>query len=191
MCGRYYIDEYIMDKLERLYASEFRSSRVGEMTPGAAAPVLTADGEKLTIKDFFWGYPGNGGKGLLINARAETAMEKASFYDGIRDHRIVLPAARYFEWNRQKEKNEFSRHDGEILYMAGFYDLFDGKARFVILTTAANESVQPVHHRMPLILEAHQVKEWIRDDQSTERILSQTMPTLARKSDYEQLSFFD
>ena len=46
------------------------------------------------------------------------------------------------EWNRLKEKNTFSRYDAPVLYMAGFCDWFENERRFVIMTTAANESIK-------------------------------------------------
>lgn len=61
----------------------------------------------------------------------------------------MIPAAGFYEWSRQKEKNTFYRKDGKPLYLAGFYDRFDKEDRFVILTTVANASMRPVHDRMP------------------------------------------
>ena len=65
-----------------------------------------------------------------------------------------MPAAGFYEWNRQKEKAVFSRPDGDPLLMAGLCQPDPGGEgeRFVILTTDANSSVLPVHPRMPLIL---------------------------------------
>lgn len=48
----------------------------------------------------------------------------------------------FYEWNRLKEKNTFARYDAPVLYMAGFCDWFENERRFVILTTAANESMR-------------------------------------------------
>ena len=65
-----------------------------------------------------------------------------------------------------------------------------GQERFVILTTAANESMQPVHDRMPLLLEENEVEEWILGEDMYKNILMKTPYLLERKSDYEQLSLF-
>ncbi len=61
---------------------------------------------------------------------------------------------------------------------------------FVILTTGANQSMKPVHDRMPLILERNEIVQWILNDERTEAILHKTPCLLERKSDYEQMSLF-
>lgn len=40
--------------------------------------------------------------------------------------------------------------------MAGLYNEFAGEPRYVILTTAANESIADVHNRMPVVLPARE-----------------------------------
>ena len=80
-------------------------------------------------------------------------MDKPAFQNGILYHRILVPASGFYEWNHLKEKNSFTRSDAATLYIAGFCDWFENERRFVILTTAANDSMVKVHDRMPLILE--------------------------------------
>ena len=131
----------------------------------------------------------NEGKNLVINARAESVMDKPSFRNGILYHHILIPASGFYEWNRLKEKNTFSRYDAPVLYMAGFCDWFENERRFVIMTTAANESMIKVHDRMPLILEKGQLKDWF-DDRKMEQILHQVPVQLKREAEYEQQSLF-
>ena len=73
--------------------------------------------------------------------------------------------------------------------MAGIADLFDEEVRFVILTTAANESMIKVHDRMPLILEQEQLEDWF-DNEKMQAILRQKPVMLKRQAEYEQLSLF-
>ena len=109
--------------------------------------------------------------------------------NGIQYHRILIPASGFYEWNRLKEKNIFSRDDTPVLYMAGFCDWFENERRFVIMTTAANESMRKVHDRMPLILEKEQLEDWF-DDRKMEEILHQVPVLLKREAEYEQQSLF-
>lgn len=95
-------------------------------------------------------------------------MEKRMFQNGIHYHRAVIPAAGFYEWSRQKEKNTFYRKDGKPLYLAGFYDRFDKEDRFVILTTVANASMRPVHDRMPLVLEKDQIRSWLWEEKQAQ-----------------------
>lgn len=73
--------------------------------------------------------------------------------------------------------------------MAGFCDRFENEKLFMILTTAANESMRKVHDRMPLILEKEQLEDWF-DDRKMEEILHQVPVQLKREAEYEQQSLF-
>ena len=96
----------------------------------------------------------------------------------------------FYEWNPEKEKAEFFRKDGSLLYMAGFYELFQEVPRFIILTTQANPSVRPVHHRMPLILEKEELEEWIWENCSMEKFLKKTPGLLECRQEYRQERLF-
>ena len=74
--------------------------------------------------------------------------------------------------------------------MAGIYSRYQDGERFVILTTQANASMQPVHDRMPLLLGENEVADWILDSKKTESILRETPFLLERSTEYEQLRFF-
>lgn len=135
------------------------------------------------------GYSLSQGKNLVVNARVESVLCKPAFRNGIQYHRILIPASGFYEWNQLKEKNTFSRYDAQVLYMAGFCDWFENERRFVILTTAANDSMTKVHNRMPLILEKEQLTDWF-DDRKMEEILHQVPVQLKREAEYEQQSLF-
>ncbi len=75
------------------------------------------------------------------------------FRDSVLHRRCIIPAKHFYEWDSDKNKVTFLRKDKSVLYMAGFYNCFQGEDRFIIITTQANTSVQKVHNRMPLILE--------------------------------------
>lgn len=62
--------------------------------------------------------------------------------------------------------------------------------RFVILTTEANASMEPVHNRMPLILEPVEVRTWILEKSRTEELLHKISCLLERRTEFEQLSLF-
>ena len=72
-------------------------------------------------------------KGLVINARVETVLDKPSFQNGILYHRLLIPAGGFYEWNSLKEKSIFTRLDSSVLYMAGFCDWFDNSKMPVLL----------------------------------------------------------
>lgn len=193
MCGRYYIDQDVEEELYRVLQEiddKLRRERTGDIFPANAAPVIYGRDAKLCGGEMKWGFMGKD-KRLLINARAETAMERPVFANSVRQRRCIIPARHFYEWDRGKQKVTFCRKQGEILYMAGLYRNQEDGPHFVILTTAANGSVSPVHDRMPLILEENEMLPWIYDDGKTGSFLNKSSPMLERRQDYEQMSLFD
>jgi len=182
MCGVYWID---FDS----YAKQLDTIRI--IHPGQIAPVIAARGRSLVPSEKKWGYVVSGKSNLIINAKAETISEKRLFQAGLQNHRIAIPARGFYEWNRNKEKVSFTRAGKDTLYMAGIYDIFENEERFTILTTAANESMQPTHDRMPLILEKHQVRDWILDDTRAKDLLLQVPVLLESYQEVQQMSLFD
>lgn len=180
--------------------------KAGDIYPATLAPVLGAGSgnfgcRKIECRMLRWGLPGytpkgstlkgSGKKGQVIfNARSETAMEKPTFREGMKNHRIVIPAAGFYEWNRKKEKYRFRRTDSPVLFMAGCFQHYEDGDRFVILTTAANASMEPVHDRMPLILEPGEIAAWIWDEERTKNLLEKQPCLLERTTDYEQMTLF-
>ena len=193
MCGRYQFTaeqcaeiRQIVDAIQRKYGAE--QWMPGEICPTAKAPVLVQEGAGAAPALMKWGYqlPGT----LVINARAETAIERHTFKESVLHRRCVIPAKGFWEWNKSKEKFSFERPDAQVMFMAGCYDCFDGQERFVILTTEANSSVKPVHDRMPLILEQNELEDWVTDDGAAEYFMHKTPVLLEREAEYEQMSLF-
>ena len=201
MCGRYYVDDETAREMEKLVRQMDERRRreslqavsrivAGDICPGKDAPVLSGKDGSICCGWQRWGFPGFEGKKLIFNARCESAPEKSMFRDGILHKRIVIPASWFYEWNPRKEKNIFCRNDMPVLFMAGVGRRYEDGEHFVILTTAANASMKPVHDRMPLILERQEITEWMLDDTKTESILHKIPCLLERKTDYEQMSLF-
>ena len=119
MCGRYFLERDISDAallriLETLEAREEGAKICGDIFPTDRAPAL-ADGRILSMR---WGFARPGGGRAVINARSETAQEKAMFRGA---GRCLLPASGYYEWGgEQKRRYAFARPGGAI-YMAGLW----------------------------------------------------------------------
>ena len=123
----------------------------------------------------------------VINARAETAEDRPMFRDGVAARRCVVPATGFYEWDADKRRYLFRMPARTELYMAALYGVFGGEARYCILTTQANASVAPVHHRMPLVLRAQEVRPWLEDEHTARRLLHETPPELERQETDGQL----
>ncbi len=136
-----------------------------------------------------WGFPGFDKGKLLINARAESVMDRPTFRGSFDQGRCVLPAAGFYEWDKSKEKVTFTVPGKPILYLAGIWRPYGPEQRFVILTREANESMAPVHDRMPLILTKEEVTPWVSERAEAERLLAKELPMLQAERPYEQLTF--
>ncbi|MCR5558285.1 MAG: SOS response-associated peptidase [Butyrivibrio sp.] len=186
MCGRYVCYSQTEDDVEEELGLARGSLEMaaGDVCPTDLAVVLT---NGLKINTMPWGLKE---KSLIINARAETALEKPTFGDSILRRRCIMPAGAFYEWDKDKNKVTFFRQDESPIYLAGFYQLSDNKDSFVILTTAANESMIKVHDRMPLMIEKDAVRDWLGDTDAAKEMLKAEMPQLKSHREYEQLSLF-
>lgn len=118
----------------------------------------------------------------LINARAETAATKPAFRAAYRYRRCLIPADGFYEWARHGATRQpylIGRKDGSTMAFAGLWEqwrvregiklprslaeLAPGETleTCTILTTAANETVAPVHERMPVILPPESFDAWL------------------------------
>jgi putative SOS response-associated peptidase YedK len=109
---------------------------------------------------------------LLINARSETAIGKASFRAAMRHRRILVPASGFFEWRRPEEKGAKAQayfirpKKGEIVAFAGLMETWssaDGSEvdTGAILTTAANNDISRIHDRMPVVIRQEDFARWL------------------------------
>lgn len=102
----------------------------------------------------------------------------------------MIPATGFYEWDTAKHKY-FFQMPGQPIYLAGIYDTINGVNCFIILTTAPNDSVAPIHDRMPLLLSHEQVRPWLLDAGAALELLCSRPPLLLRTSCDGQLGFDD
>ncbi|MDR1061566.1 MAG: SOS response-associated peptidase [Clostridiales bacterium] len=171
--------------------------KTGEICPSDAAPVLALENGLPAARLAKWGFPRWGGAGLIINARAETALEKPMFRAPLLNSRCAVPSSGFYEWDRlgggggggkgkkgKADKYLLRREGAGVLYMAGMLGRFAdaaGAAReaFVILTTAASPSVAGIHDRMPVLLSGEELELWLSDRAGMERLLRRAGPELS------------
>lgn len=188
MCGRYTfftdkelqeVDE-IIDQISN--EMQLEKMKTGEIFPTDLAPVFVPQDDMVIPRLMVWGFPNFRNKGVIINARSETAREKKLFGSSLEKRRCVIPSTGFYEWDAEKKKFLFNMPDSGMLYMAGIYSQFDGENRFVILTTGANASVAEIHNRMPVILPKDRIGSWIFDNECTDPILYGQQPALTKKN---------
>ena len=187
VCGRYtlFSDTEVQDIrsiIEEVQRKTNGEIKTGEIFPTDKAPVLIQESNKLVPELLKWGFPNFHNKGVLINARSETAEEKPMFRKCLYTKRCVIPSTGFYEWSHdgEKRKYQFNLQGVQSLYMAGLYNEFDGEKRFVILTAEANQSMSDIHNRMPVVLDQDRMSHWLLDTKAAIDILAATPPQLIK-----------
>ncbi|CCF18814.1 conserved protein of unknown function [Pseudorhizobium banfieldiae] len=110
---------------------------------------------------------------LLINARAETAQEKASFRGAMRHRRILVPASGFYEWRRPAKETGLPAQPywirprkGGLVAFGGLMETYasaDGSEldTAAILTTKANLAIAGIHDRMPVVIQPDDFSRWL------------------------------
>ena len=106
----------------------------------------------------------------MINARAETLMERPAFRGAVQSRRCLVPASGFYEWKkegRRKVPFYIRLKTTPLFAFAGLYETLRGPAggelpTVAIITTVPNELVAGLHDRMPAILARDQEESWIR-----------------------------
>jgi putative SOS response-associated peptidase YedK len=122
-----------------------------------------------------------------INARAETLSEKASFRDAFKSRRCIIPATGFYEWAKKGENAKqpfyFYLKEKDVFGFAGLYEEWLDKESgemletCTIITTEANEVLEPVHDRMPVILKAENYDQWLDEkEKNTDRLQNLLAP---------------
>ncbi|ETR76617.1 hypothetical protein X566_02445 [Afipia sp. P52-10] len=107
--------------------------------------------------------------GLVINARAETIVEKPAFRNAIRHRRCLIPADGYFEWQDMgTRKRPLYIHPtaGGPIAFAAVYETWAGPNgeevdTVAIVTTAASPDLSSLHHRMPVTIAPEAFPRWL------------------------------
>ncbi len=131
--------------------------------------VLLVEDENVCAQEFAWGLiPAWAHAKKLnpyVNARVETVAEKPSFRDSWKHRRCLIPSSGYYEWQQYARKQPFFIRPAQapILMYAGLWDYNErlGLASYCILTQPAQGPVAAIHDRMPVMLPAELLREWL------------------------------
>lgn len=189
MCGQFSISPDALRALETYAPLPFPlvDERKNEtIFPGSSVPCLIGQDGRFQIVAMRFGIDYPGFKRRMINARAETVLDKPMFRDDFLHRRLCVPASSFYEWTVSKEKVAFFDPDEQTMFLAGFFQ----NGQFILLTHPANASMRPFHHRMPLLLRADQVKDWLFDTQKAIALLEQENGALRHWMSHQQGTLF-
>ena len=186
MCGRY-VSAAPVDDLAKYFSAttpEHTLEANFNVAPTTEVYAVRANDGERAIAPMRWGLVPFWSKDLkigsrMINARSETAASKPAFRRAFTKRRCLLPADGFYEWQKiegQKAKQPWFIHrvDEEPLVFAGLYEFWHPKddegnevegadlvVSCTILTTAANDTMTPVHDRMPVMLPPNVWDDWL------------------------------
>ncbi len=162
MCGRFSL--YDIPEFFR----EYQINIPEEVAPRAnIAPTQTILGivreQDYEVRRFRWGlipFWSDTVSTGMINARAETVDRKPTFRQSFRERRCLIPADGFYEWKREGKRKQPYRitiRERKVFSFAGLWESWtspegDRIDSCCIITTEPNETVRPVHNRMPVVL---------------------------------------
>jgi putative SOS response-associated peptidase YedK len=123
-----------------------------------------------------------------FNARAESLLERPAFRTALAKRRCLVPADAFYEWEKvaaggrvvRRQPWCFTAADGGLLAFAGLWEAWRSPVEedpqafapgagwhdhwllsCTVITTAANAVVEPLHDRMPVILQRRDWATWL------------------------------
>lgn len=187
MCGRFTLTQSA-EALAAVFHVQQRLDLEAQYNIAPTQNVVTllhnAETNKPEFHKFRWGLIPSWAKDptistKLINARAETIAEKPSFRSAFKQRRCLVVADGFYEWQRHQGKKQpfyFQLGDEQPFGFAGLWEKWtnpDGEeiSSCTIVTTAANELLQPIHDRMPVILSPQDYDLWLDPQQQKPQAL--------------------
>jgi len=180
MCGRYSISKKareIGDHFSVTIPAAFQGGHYNA-APTQVLPVIAMD-KPDRLQHFRWGLQPRWESTLetppiMINARSESLHHKKMFSVLLPRKRCLIPADGFFEWEKlgkTKQPWRFMLKNEDLFAFAGLFDqvaLPDGTntTAFTIITTSANELLQGIHDRMPVILDREGSRAWLSEAES-------------------------
>ncbi len=190
MCGRfvgYRRKEELLD-LFPIDQCEVEVTASYNIAPSQKILAIVSKGGQNYLQHFHWGLVPFWAKDTsigarMINARAETAHSKPSFRTAFKKRRCLIISDGFYEWQGKKGKKQpyyLTIADQQPFAFAGLWESWDNHGKespvyqsCAIITTAASESMRPIHHRMPVILKPEAYDQWLDPDFQDVEVLKQ------------------
>ena len=144
--------------------------------PSSDLPVWRESEGRGVLEPMRWGLVPHWAKEketryAMINARSEDVARRPAYAQAFRRRRCLIPVNGFYEWQklpgkRTKQPWYFRARGAPYLLLAGLWDEWRGEEgetlhSCTILTTEANETMKPIHDRMPVILSLRDIRLWL------------------------------
>ncbi|MEA2642424.1 MAG: hypothetical protein QOF51_3818 [Chloroflexota bacterium] len=177
MCGRLALAEGYREIVRGVDVEALPAIRRRfNVAPTAPLPAFAMHRGRPTLDIYRWGIVplwAKDGKPDLFNARDDKVATSSSYRGWLRQNRCIVPASHFFEWQKvggAKIPHAIHRRDGRPLLLAGVWALGLDPQNAIdmpsvcLFTTRANGVMEPLHTRMPVILDPDRVDEWLDSD---------------------------
>src|ERR1051325_10913364 len=175
MCGR-----FTQTSSAAAVAKEFGVEEISgglkpsyNIAPTQPVAVIITDDKKRLVQ-VRWGLVPSWAKDIsignkLINARAETITEKASFRNAFKKRRCLVVADGFYEWQKvgdSKRPMYIHLKNGKPFGFAGLYEFWKSPedeqlVTCAIITTTPNQLMQSIHDRMPVMIPKADENRWL------------------------------
>ncbi len=173
MCGRFTLHHSTDEVAERFAVQEalFDIAPRYNIAPTQPVAAVTAPDGARRLEGLQWGLVPFWAKDVaigskMINARAETLVEKPAFKNALIRRRCLIPADGCYEWKKEPRGGRQPMHirkGGAALRLRGLDGTRCGSPlrTCTIITVPANPLVSAIHDRMPAILKPEDEAEWL------------------------------
>jgi putative SOS response-associated peptidase YedK len=128
---------------------------------------------------------------LLINARAETVLEKPAFKNAIKRRRCLIPSDGYYEWHTSGQRKRpyfIHRRDGAPIGFAAIAETWMGPNgeevdTVAIVTAPASADLAVLHHRVPVTIAPADIERWL-DCRANDAEMVMTLLTGPEKGEF-------
>ena len=190
MCGRYTLSEAPeVLKLQFHFDTSLNIEPRYNIAPSQLAPVVIKNQSGREISMFQWGLAAKGRPhgpllNSLINARAESLLDRPSFKEAFLNRRCLVIADGFYEWKTEYKTNQPYRihlKNNMPFAFAGIWERSqtDNSGapkpnKFAIITTAAVYSISHIHNRMPVILNPGDYESWLNGNENGLEIIKKS-----------------
>ena len=167
MCGRYefsFNPSKVSKQIEDKANAANLKFKTGEVFPSDEILCMIAKEDKIDLIVLKWGITK---ESLRINARIETIQDNPSYYQKTYKPCAVI-ANGFYEWDQHHDKYYLKCKD-EFIYLTAIYS----EEGLLIITKAADEMMQGIHERMPIIMDQKEMIRYVHDGKipNSEKIL--------------------
>jgi putative SOS response-associated peptidase YedK len=177
MCGRFTQTKSREEVIEQLGGIELPPLFHGRYNVAPTQTIaIIRQQSPIRAEECIWGFNNPRSGAPIINARSETLAERTIFKHLLSTNRCLIPADGFYEW-KGRQPYYFQTLEKNLFAFAGLWQ----NGRCVVITRAADQNMQGIHDRMPVILSPNRWNAWLLDFPPLETSPVLTMRSVSRR----------